>query len=187
EVRPKTLKEFPEEENGWHELTETFTSFKTIPPYDLPGRGSDWIVRRLGHPVTHEYWHRVLHPHATSSSLDAVRLMQCVFPTGPRSCRYRCILFTLRGPRRGPLAWGLYRFLRWFSTLIARQGFAEDGSIYGAVQRGLEASPHRGVIGTREERIYYFQKYVLEHTRGTAELPVLGEFHGVATGCGTGG
>src|SRR5262249_34690805 len=100
---------------------------------------------------------------------------------------YRCILFTLRGPRRGPLAWVLYRFLRWFSTLIARQVFAEDGSIYGAVQRGLEASPHRGVIGTREERIYYFQKYVLEHTRGTAELPVLGEFHGVATGCGTGG
>ena len=37
----------------------------------------------------------------------------------------------------------------------------------------MAASPHPGVIGTREERIYYFQKYVLENTRGASELSVL--------------
>ena len=74
-----------------------------------PTRAEDWIVRRLGEPVTNEYWHRVLHPHATGSSLDSFRMMQCVFPTGPTTCRYRCIFFTLRGRRRNPLAWVLYQ------------------------------------------------------------------------------
>ena len=117
--------------------------------------------------LTNEYCHRVRHPHATSSSLDTVRMMQCVFPTGPRSCRYRCILFTLRGHRKNPLAWSVYRMLRPIATLVAKKVFAEDGSIYGGVQRGLEASPHRGVIGTREERIYVFQKYVIEKCMGS--------------------
>jgi phenylpropionate dioxygenase-like ring-hydroxylating dioxygenase large terminal subunit len=164
EVHPKTFKEFPEAENAWHELTDTFTSFKTIPPRDFVGRAMDWLVRRLGEPVTGEYWHRVRHPHATGSSLDVFRMMQCVFPTGPRTCRYRCIFFTLRGTRRGPVAWGIYRFLKSLSTRIAHQVFGEDAAIYRGVQRGLEGTTHRGVIGTREERVYYFQKYVLENT-----------------------
>lgn len=178
EVHPKTFKEFPEDTNAWHELTETFTSFKTIPPSDFTGRMTDWIVRRLGRPVTHEYWHRVLHPHATGSSLDVFRMMQCVFPTGPTTCRYRCIFFTLRGTRRGPVAWGLYRFLRWLSTKIAHQVFEEDASIYSGVQKGVAASPHPGVLGTREERIYYFQKYVQNRTQGPTELPVVERANG---------
>jgi hypothetical protein len=133
----------------------------------------DWIVRRLGHPVTGEYWHRVLHPHATGSSLDVFRMMQCVFPTGPTTCKYRCIFFTLRGSRRGPFAWALHRFLRCISTKIAYQVFDEDASIYLGVQGGLEASPHAGVIGTREERIHVFQDYVLRACSGATELPQL--------------
>lgn len=174
QVHPKTFKEFPPEENAWHELTEKFTSFKTIPPRDFASRSMDWMVRRLGHPVTAEYWHRVLHPHATGSSLDVFRMMQCVFPTGPKSCRYRCIFFTLRGTSRGPHAWLIYKFLKSISTWIAHKVFAEDGSIYEGVQRGMESSPHRGVIGTREERVYHFQKYVLDRTQGaTRELPMM--------------
>jgi choline monooxygenase len=48
--------------------------------------------------------------------------------------------------------------------------FAEDASIYDGVQKGLEASPHPGVIGVREERVFAFQKYVLDNTRGAVEL-----------------
>ncbi len=170
EVHPKTFKEYPPAENAWHELTDRFSSFKTVPPRDFAGRAMEWMARRLGAPVTNEYWHRVLHPHTTGSSLDVFRMMQCVFPTGPTSCKYRCIFFTLRGTRGGPGAWALYRFLRWISTRVARQVFGEDASIYRGVQSGLEASPFPGVIGVREERIHVFQKYVLDHTRGPAEL-----------------
>ena len=175
QVHPKTFREFPPEENAWHELTERFSSFKTIPPRDFAGRGMNWLVRRLGQPVTGEYWHRVLHPHATGSSLDVFRMMQCVFPTGPATCKYRCIFFTLRGTRRGPIAWASYRFLKWIATRIAYQVFDEDASIYRGVQRGMEASPHRGVIGTREERVYVFQEYVNRACAGGRALPQLPE------------
>jgi phenylpropionate dioxygenase-like ring-hydroxylating dioxygenase large terminal subunit len=173
QVHPQTFKDFPPEENAWHELTGRFSSFRTIPPRDFPGRAMDWLVRRLGHPVTGEYWHRVLHPHATGSSLDVFRMMQCVFPTGPRTCRYRCIFFTLRGSRGGPLAWACYKFLRWVSTMVARKVFFEDASIYSGVQRGMKASPHRGVIGTREERVHVFQEYVNRECSQARELPPL--------------
>jgi choline monooxygenase len=173
EVHPKTFGDLVEEENAWHELGDRFSSFKTIPRRDFPGRSMEWMVRRLGHPVTGEYWHRVVHPHATGSSLDVFRMMQCVFPTGPASCRFRSIFLTLRGTRRGPTAWGIFRFLRWISTKIAYKIFEEDASIYRTIQRGMEVSPHPGVIGTREERVHAFQEYVLRASAGPRELPQL--------------
>ena len=173
QVHPKSFKEYSAEENSWHELSETYSSYRTVPPRDLAVRAMDWIVRRLGQRVTGEYWHRVRHPHITGCSLDVFRLIQAVFPTGPRTCRYRSYFFALRGSRRGPLAWALSRMLRVISRKVARQIFDEDAVIYDGVQKGLEASPHRGVIGTREERIYYFQEYVNRMCQGgTRELPL---------------
>ena len=65
----------------------------------------------------------------------------------------------------------MYRTLKTIATAIGKKVFAEDGSIYAGVQSGMEVSPHAGVIGTREERVYHFQKFVLDHTRGARELP----------------
>jgi choline monooxygenase len=173
QVHPKTFKDMSPEEASWHELTDEFTSYRTIPPRDYAARMMDWIVRRLGHPVKGEYWHRVRHPHVTGCSLDVFRLIQAVFPTGPRTCRYRSLFFSLRGSRRGPFAWAVSRMLRAFSWKVARQVFDEDGTIYTGVQQGLESSPHRGVIGTREERIYHFQDYVNRMCQGPRELPLM--------------
>ena len=173
EVHPKTFKEFSPEAISWHELDERFTTYKTIPPNDFAGRAQNWIVRRLGQPVTNEYWHRNLHPHITGASLDSMRMMQCVFPTSPTTCRYRSIFFTLRGHRRSPFAWAVYRLLRVIATSVAKQVFAEDAAIYQAVQKGMTASPHPGVIGTREERIYVFQKYILDHCGQKSDFPLV--------------
>lgn len=173
EVHPYTFKTFPEETNALHELNEKYTTFKTMAPREFATRAENWITRRLGEPVTNEYFHRVLHPHATGSMLDSFRMMQCVFPTGPSSCRYRCIFFTLRGRRKNPFAWMLYKLLKLVADQIAYKVFKEDAAIYDGVQRGMAASPHPGVIGVREERIYYFQKYVLDTCRGASELPVM--------------
>lgn len=171
QVHPKTFKTYPDEPICWHELDPRFTTFRTAVPQDYVGRWQARLVRWLGEPVTGHYWHHARHPHVTFSSLDVHRMMMCVFPTGPTTCRYRSIVYTLRGRRRGPLSWAVGRFLRPIVVSVGKKVFGEDGSIYGAVQRGMAASPHAGVIGTREERIYEFQKYVLDNTRGATELP----------------
>ena len=175
QVHPKTFKEFPPEANAWHELDARFTSFKTMAPHDFANRAQDWMVRRLGRKVTNEYWHRVRHPHITGGSLDSCQMIQCVWPTSPTTCRYRSLFFTLRGTRRNPLALGVSAFLRRVATMVSKQVFAEDGAIYAGVQKGLVASPHPGVIGTREERIHVFQQFVIDECRGRRELPVARE------------
>lgn len=173
QVHPYTFKNYPEDTNAWHELNEKFTTFNTKTPHDFGSRVESWFTRQLGAPVTNTYFHRALHPHTTGSMLDSFRMMQCVFPTGPTTCRYRSIFFTLRGRRKNPLAWLLYRTLKTAATLVARKVFDEDAVIYEGVQKGIAASPHPGVIGVREERIYYFQKYVLDGCKGASELPLV--------------
>jgi phenylpropionate dioxygenase-like ring-hydroxylating dioxygenase large terminal subunit len=172
QVHPKTFKEMPAEDNCWHALEPQYTTFKTGIPDEFVTRAQNWIVRRLGGPVTGLYWHHARHPHVTFSSLDAHRMLMWVLPTGPATCRYHNIVFTLRGRRHNPLARALARFLRSIVVRVGRQVFNEDASVYAAVQRGLEASPFAGVIGTREERVHTFQRYVLDACRGPAELPL---------------
>jgi len=162
EVHPYTFKALPEENVSFHELDPRHTTFRTTAPDDLGSRIERLLARLLGRPITKTYWHRNRHPHITSAALDSFRMMQAVFPTGPTTCKYRSIFFTLRGTRKNPFAWAVYHTLKVAATLVAKRVFAEDASIYPGVQRGLAASPHRGVIGTREERIWYFQRYVLD-------------------------
>jgi phenylpropionate dioxygenase-like ring-hydroxylating dioxygenase large terminal subunit len=165
QVHPKTFKDYPEEANSWHELTPNYSTLRTHQPADFVSHIQNWIVRRLGQPVTMEYWHHARHPHITFASLDVHRMLMCVFPTSPTTCYYRTFVFTLRGHRRNPLAWALSRLLRQIISNVSMKVFEEDASIYQSVQRGLEASPHRGVIGTREERIHAFQHHVQEHCK----------------------
>ena len=106
QVHPKTFKEYRPEPSRRARTGAAVHHVQDAPAAgDFAGRPRTGSSAGSGEPVTGEYWHRVLHPHVTGSSLDVFRMMQCVFPTAPSTCRYRCILFTLRGRRRGPLAW----------------------------------------------------------------------------------
>src|SRR5262249_39827547 len=128
--------------------------------------------RRLAMPVTGTYTHQNIHPHVTLSTLDVHRMAMIVYPLSARRSRYRVWVYAVRGGKKTPLAWAVRGFLRMLVKRVGRQVYWEDGHLYPAIQQGLEASPHRGVIGTREERIYYFQKYVLDRCgNGAAALP----------------
>jgi hypothetical protein len=67
----------------------------------------------------------------------------------------------------------LASLLRLIVKSASKKIFAEDAGIYGEVQKGMTASPHSGVIGTREERIYVFQDYVNRACLGARELPLI--------------
>ena len=167
-IHPKTFGVMPTEENSWHELEPTFTTYKTMVASNWVGRRQAWTVRMLGEHAKLEYWHYNQHPHITVSTLDVHRLVMCgkMFPLErrpPARCTgARCS----RPSRRAEKAWNpldvgsLSRFLRPIVIHVAKKIFTEDGGLYPAIQHGLEASPHRGVIGTREERIYHFQEFV---------------------------
>jgi phenylpropionate dioxygenase-like ring-hydroxylating dioxygenase large terminal subunit len=177
-LHAKTFGTAPPEETCAHELQETHTTFTTPEPANWVREIQRWVVRRLGLTPTSIYLHHHRHPNIIFTSLDVQRMIQLVVPVSPTTTRHTVWLYTIRGHKRGLGA----RFLGWFMSKvigkIARQILQEDAPIFGDVQKGLEASVHRGVIGTREERVYVFQKYIAANSnadRSTADNLLRGE------------
>jgi choline monooxygenase len=92
--------------------------------------------------------------------MDLMSMAQIVVPTSPTTSRTMVWLFAPFGPRRGVLPWLFAKGNALASKEITKRVLAEDAPIFADVQRGLEASPIRGVIGRREERVWAFQDHV---------------------------
>lgn len=173
-VHPKTFGRYPREELCAHVLDERFTTFRADRSNlreNLTRRIRRWGLRRLGAAATFTYEHQNIHPHLTFSGGDFHRIAMVVYPLSSTTCRYSYYAFSLRGARGGPLAPVLAPLLRTIVARATRRVFLEDASIYASVQQGLAASPHPGVIGTREERIYAFQDYVARLGQGATVAP----------------
>ncbi len=161
QIHAATLGAIPTEESCSHDLHPGHTSFTTQIRNDFGARLTNGLASRLGAPITGKYHHLNVHPHVTFTRLDVYRQVMFLVPTGPQSCRYQSIIFSLTGKPYRPLQWLQARILRAAVVHFAKKVYAEDGAIFSEVQRGVAASPFPGVIGTREERIHYFQDYVL--------------------------
>jgi choline monooxygenase len=159
-LHARTFGNLPEEQNCSHDLNPLYTTFCTPEPDAFAAHFQAWFIRRLGMPVTSVYTHHHAHPHLTIASLDVMRLMQMVLPTSPTTCLHRVWLYTPGSPGWNPWTKSLAGILSSAVHWIARKVILEDAPIFAEVQRGLEASVHPGVIGTREERIFLFQDYV---------------------------
>jgi len=151
----------PSEEASEHLLNERYTALTydgTSKLEQLQARLNRW----LGGKPTLKYLHRHIHPNTILVSTDTINYALMYMPTSPTTVRIRVRMFAIRGTRRRPLA----SCVSWLAWRIAKsktlQVHTEDRDVYAAQQSGLERSRHPGVIGSREERIYVFQKYILE-------------------------
>jgi choline monooxygenase len=158
-LHQKTYRTWVAEEKCEHELSERFSCLKA--QEDAPQvRFLSWYTRRLGMAPALHYTHLHLHPNTTIVVLDGIRAVECAWPTSPTTCWHKMWLFTLRGHKPdwlGLLGGLIAPAVSWFIGKV----LSEDAPIYADVQRGLQASAFRGVIGAREERVYAFQQYVL--------------------------
>jgi phenylpropionate dioxygenase-like ring-hydroxylating dioxygenase large terminal subunit len=177
-VHPKTFGMYSPEEDCSHVLEDRYTMSRI----DKQGRAArkpkrwrgrfrawwrNWLPARLGVPARYGYEHLHVHPHMTVASNLFHRQVMIVHATSPATCRVRHYAFALRGDRGGLLAPILARGVRLGLLRTTKRLFEEDSTIYEEVQRGLVASPHPGVIGTREERIYAFHEYLLARCGGS--------------------
>ncbi len=151
----------PPEKNVQHLLEQRYTGLTfdaTSKLEQLQARLNRW----LGSEPTFKYLHRHIHPNTMLVSTDTINYALMYMPTSPTTVRIRMRFFAIRGTRRGPVA-SLLSWLAWrFAKSKTLQVHNEDRGVYASQQKGLERSRHPGVIGSREERIYFFQKYILE-------------------------
>ncbi len=152
----------PPEETCQHDLELLYTTFRTPEPMNWISKIQNVMVRSVGGTVSNIYTHHHAHPNLIFIAMDVMRMAQLVEPVSVNRTRHRVWIYTLRGTKRNPYAWIVRQILSRLVTKIACQILGEDAPIFPQLQRGLEASRFRGVIGTREERVYAFQRYLRE-------------------------
>lgn len=166
-VHPETFRQYPGPERSTHLLLPHRTGFGTRLPFDAHSRvdqwfqsGEGWLMRRLNIPATGDYWQHHVFPNLLFSFTDAISLCHCVIPTGPKSCRAVVRQFGRSGGDQPILRRWLARAWGCVTAGITKQILKEDMQLFGDVQRGLDHSPHVGLLGACEERIHAFQNYV---------------------------
>ena len=163
-VHPKSFNGiYPSEERMQHILHPRYTAIE----YDT-SESSDlavWqprLARWLGAEPSNIHWHRHIHPHTIVATSALFSYIVNYLPAAPDRTRVRLRMYSYRGTKRNPWTAYIAWILAIFSRRTMRRIMTEDLSIFADQQRGLSMSRHRGVIGTREERIYVFQRYMLE-------------------------
>jgi phenylpropionate dioxygenase-like ring-hydroxylating dioxygenase large terminal subunit len=153
---------YPSEEAQQHVLDERYTTVKYNFAEDEPklARLQERIVKRLRGESTNLYYHHHVHPHIVLTSTDLYVHAQVYLPTSPTTSCTKIWYFSLRGTNNGPFARLIAKLVAWQGRRTNPKIQTEDAAVFGASQRGIEKTRHRGCIGTREERIYAFQRYV---------------------------
>lgn len=158
----QTLQKMSRDAAVRHELGETYTTL-----FDRGKRESP-TQRALMHALRDRPSELQIHHHRFPSLTmvrgDYFSYVQMVAPTGPRTSESHIRLFMHRGDGRGRIR-GLARRLlsRALAVPVASvttQVVREDNGLFAAIQRGMDASPHAGVIGACEERIFCFQSWL---------------------------
>jgi phenylpropionate dioxygenase-like ring-hydroxylating dioxygenase large terminal subunit len=159
-VHPTSFGVAPDERICRHMLDERYSTFESDEALAWRRWGQTFLVRSIGLPVTNIYKHHLAYPNLQFVNTDAVRIVIMIVPISPTSCEQRVWVFAPQGSKRNPWAWLVRTIMRRVVVFETQRVLNEDAAIFSDVQQGLEASPHRGVIGTREERVHAFQKYV---------------------------
>ena len=177
EVHPRTFGESPPERDCSHLLRERWTAMTISYEREksfrkaLDGFGH-WLV---GKQPTHLYEHAIHYPHVMITHMSLYSWFECLIPVTPtRTLSIIRLLCHIGAPGRWRRLWNRYLIARWPKTFLMQVG-AEDAAVLPYVQRGLQAAdqPLGGLISTREERIYHFQRYIDEKIgRGNSPAPI---------------
>jgi phenylpropionate dioxygenase-like ring-hydroxylating dioxygenase large terminal subunit len=159
-----------------HELGEGYSSYHDSLGAD--SRAYTALIRALSPEATADYVHHHGCPHMVFGHTSIVSFVQVVLPRTATSSYSRIWLFLDTSARRAPmLGRALSPVLAGVASRLIRMVLAEDAAVYPDVQRGLEASPHVGVLAAREERVHHFQEYVAQRAGGRGAPMPTGGIH----------
>lgn len=165
-VHSKTFSEWPTPEHSTHRFFDHsdhyIHDFTDEPRYARPEK---MISGLIGRAPDYQWHHLLRYPNVVLGGADPFRYVQMIWPVTPETCRSRIITMHDTGPKNSWWAWVLHRCLYRFGRYSSRQIQMEDAAIYPSVHRGTAVAdrPHGGgLISVREERIFAFQRYLLQ-------------------------
>ncbi len=166
-VHPRTFRDDPGAERSTHEILAHRTSLQTSLPFSPHTRLDaafqrleGGFVRWLGIAPTGIYQQHHVFPNLLFSFTDAISLVNCVHPLGPQQCLAIVRQFGRLPQSNGFVRRAVAKLWSRLTAAITKKVLHEDMQIFAAIQRGLNHSPHAGVLGICEERIHCFQNYI---------------------------
>lgn len=159
-----------------HELGQGYSEYEDIEPPE--SRLYRFVLGSVRDDPTYRYLHHHCFPNLTIMQNDLTSYVQSVMPTSPTTAVSHIRLFSYRGGKRAAQKVAA-RVLASPLTHFTARVLSEDASLLGDVQRGISASPHQGVLGSIEERVFAFQCWLKRHT-GDGEVPGDGLIHGAS-------
>ncbi|MEQ8208961.1 MAG: aromatic ring-hydroxylating dioxygenase subunit alpha [Lacipirellulaceae bacterium] len=170
-IHPQTFKQDPGEARIEHTICDQRTSMSVPLPFDVHSRLDGWLQKRqsrfvakLGYEPTGLYEQHHVFPNLLFSFTDAISLCHRVSPCGPTQSAGMVRQFgriaeqpTWRRSAASAV-WGRV------TAGITKKIMQEDLALFPAIQAGMKASPHAGVLGRCEERLHAFQEYLQRTT-----------------------
>ena len=160
-VHPTSFGVAPPEEICNHELEPFGSRFSSKETLSWRYYGQSFLTWLMGLPISNVYQHQLIYPSLQLVNTDVIRVVISVQPLAVDRSRQTVWVFLPNGKRNHPWAWGTKKIMQRVVASETRRVLNEDAGIMAAVQQGLTHSPHRGVIGTREERVHAFQSYLM--------------------------
>jgi choline monooxygenase len=190
-VHVNTFRKFAPADACRHAVHDRWTTYTEAPlEADAKPRGqAEFAARLLGVKAEPEYHHLFCYPNFAASRMTLYNWAQSILPLGPGKAVSYWQIFQLRGHSRSPAARLAAAAVARHGRRFFREAMREDGVVMPAVQAGMaaEAHPSGGLISAREERIFHFQRHVLERTANpplhAAEEPSSVEHAACAGGC----
>lgn len=168
EVHSETFGNFPQAGDCQHELHGTSHSALRVESAESTRltRLAHWASKIAGIDGDATYHQFHCYPNLVFAKFGVFSWMEAVYPDSPNDSHDQWRFFSNAiepDTARGRLvnlalaAWGR----RWFQRVID-----EDERIFPSIQRGLESpiQPGGGLVSIREERVFHFQKYILDRT-----------------------
>ncbi|MCC9654259.1 aromatic ring-hydroxylating oxygenase subunit alpha [Rhodopirellula halodulae] len=152
---------FEPEDEIEHEIHEGGTIMRaTIHATPRARQFARWVTSQLHPGCSPQYRMHHLFPHLFLMRTDAMLQAMTLMPTSATSCRATVSVFTLRREYETPWSRLLTRFWGRIKTSAVKKILAEDASLYPGIQTGMEHSPFKGCVSTREELVHAFQHHV---------------------------
>ncbi len=162
-IHPGTFAEYRDEALHDHALAERFTRYRDLMPWDrsLRSLAGKLFVSLLVKNPTHE---RFTQAHVFPNYLlyygDLFSSLIVLEPLGPQRTRHLQMMLVPKALKVPVVS----RFLQSLFIRIAipfgKRIMREDMSAWPLMQAGLHASRATGVLSAREERVYWFQRFI---------------------------
>lgn len=146
-----------------HEIHDGGTIMRaTIKSSPWSTRFFDWVTTRIQPGCSPQYRMHHLFPHLFLMRTDVMLQAMVLMPTSSTTCRATVSVFVLRREHETIWSKWLTRFWGRVKTSAVKKILAEDASLYPGIQTGMEHSPFKGCVSTREELVHALQNHVAE-------------------------